>query len=259
MVVLLQENATTLLTAGGVVGTVATGILAGRGGIKAAHILEDEKMRRFVELAVENPTPAKDEIKAEIVLSTKDKIWVAGPQFIPSVIVGVATITSIITSHRMSSAKVAALAAAYGLAERNFGEYKEKVAEKLSGPKQAAIREELAQEQADRTPGAGKVVFVEGEVLCFDQPTSRYFNSTVENIRRAANATNAEVFNHGYASASYFYSELGLPSNVWSGEVGWTADLLCEVDIDTILSEGGRPCVAVNFKHMPKADFRPNY
>jgi hypothetical protein len=40
------ENASTLLTAGGVVGVVATGLLAGRAGLKAGVILEEAKPRR---------------------------------------------------------------------------------------------------------------------------------------------------------------------------------------------------------------------
>jgi hypothetical protein len=254
-----KENASTLLTAGSVVGTVATAVLAGRAGFKAAEIIEDEKAKRFVELAVENSTPTKEEIKAEITLSTKDKVWVVWPQFIPPVITGTATVAAIIMSHRMSSAKVAALAAAYGLAERNFSEYKEKVAEKLTGPKQQQVVDDLAQDRVSRTDGYQNIVMVEGEVLCFDEPTARYFRSTMENIKSAVNATNAEILHHDHASAGFFYEELGLPGTSWTDEVGWNTDQLLDLKYSTVMSPDGRPCIAIDFKVLPKAEYIPKH
>lgn len=254
-----NANSAALLTAGGVVGTVATAVLAGRAGFKAAEIIEDEKTKRFVELAVENSTPTKDEIKAEITLSTKDKIWVVWPQFIPPVIVGTATIASIVMANRVSAQKAAALAAAYGLAERNFGEYKEKVAEKLTGPKQQQVDDEIAQDRVNQTDGYQNIVMVEGEVLCFDEPTARYFRSTMENIKSAVNATNAEILHHDHASAGFFYEELGLPGTSWTDEVGWNTDQLLDIKYSTVMSPDGRPCIAIDFKVLPKAEYIPKH
>src|SRR3954464_7904589 len=163
-VTVLQENSSTLLTAGGVVGTVATAILAGRGGIKAGRILREAE----ADLRVDN---ANDDLE----LPTMDKFKLAAPQFIPPIVTGTLTVTSIIFANRMSAQKAAALAAAYGLAERNLSEYKDKVAEKLTGPKKQAVDDELAQDRVSKTDGYQNIVIVEGEVLCFDEPTARYF------------------------------------------------------------------------------------
>jgi len=241
---LASENATTLLTAGGVVGTVATAILTGRASIKAYQIIEAE-------------TKVADE--EDIELTTARKVLIVAPHFVPPVITGAATITAIVMANRMSAQKAAALAAAYGLAERNFSEYKEKVAEKLTGPKQSAVVDELAQERVDRTPGHEAIIVVEGEVLCFDQPTGRYFRSTMEDINRAVNSTNAEILHHDYASASYFYEELEMPATTWTDEVGWNTDQLLELSISTVLDPKGRPCIAIDFKSLPKMDYVPKH
>lgn len=248
--VLLQENSTTLLTAGGVIGTVATAVLAGRGGFKAAEIIrvETKKLNQDAE--------SMDEVQE---LPTRTKVLAVAPQFIPPVITGTATIASIIMAHRMSSAKIAALAAAYGLAERNLGEYKEKVAEKLTGPKKTAIDDELAQDRVSKASGHENIVIVEGEVLCFDEPTARYFRSTMENLRAAVNATNAEILHHEHASAGFFYEEIGLPGTTWTDEVGWNRDHLLELKYSTVLSPDGRPCIAIDFKTAPRADYVPKY
>lgn len=249
---LVSENATTLLTAGGVVGTIATAGLTGRAAVRSYIKLQAEQIIQQSEnsdiLDPEAELPKLDTM-------TQAKIIV--PEFIPPVITGTATITAIIFAHRMSSAKIAALAAAYGLAERNFGEYKDKVTEKLTGPKKQQIDDELAKEAIEKTPGSEKIVFVEGEVLCLEKPGGRYFNSTMESIKSAVNATNAEVFNHGFALASFFYDELGLRPTTWSEQVGFNAENLCGLTYTTDLAPGNRPCIVIDFDRLPKTDYDP--
>jgi hypothetical protein len=247
-----SENATTLLTAGGVVGVVTTGILAGRAGVKTARLLDEATAEKKIAQREETELASVRE------LSRTERLVLVGPQFIPPVIAGGATITAIVFANRMSTSKAAALAAAYGLSQKQFEEYKEKVAEKLTGPKKQQIDDELAQERANRSPGSGQIVIVEGgDVLCFDQPTGRYFKSTMEKINRAVNRTNEEIINGEYASANFFYEELEMPPTTWGDEVGFNQDNMVVLDISTILSpeDESTPCLAINFKRLPTADY----
>ena len=129
------------------------------------------------------------------------------------------------------------------------------MAEKLTGPKQTAIDDELAQESVNKTGGSDQVVIVEGEVLCFDKPGGRYFNSTMETIRQAVNTTNAEVFNHGFALLSFFYEELGLGPTTWSEEVGFNREHILELTYSTAMAPGNRPCIVIDFARLPKAEY----
>lgn len=251
-----QNNATTLLTAGGVAGVIATAVLTARAAFGAA---EDMHVERVVKLSEQIDLMDPDANTELPDLETMTKLKIAAPHFIPPVITGAATITAIIMSNRMSAQKAAALAAAYGLAERNFGEYKAKVEEKLTGPKATQIDDELAQESVDKTPGSGQVVIVEGEVLCHDKTGGRYFNGTMEKIRQAVNTTNAEVFNHGFARLSFFYNELGLDETTWSDEVGFNMENLLELKYSTSMAPGNKPCIVIDFARLPKADFHPKY
>jgi hypothetical protein len=247
--VLLSENATTLLTAGGVVGTVATAVLTGRATFKAVEIIQDESYETI---------EGTDKLKV-IFLSKTERVKLVWPLYIPPVLTGGLTVGSIIMANRMSAQKAAALAAAYGLAERNLSEYKDKVAEKLTGPKKQQIDDELAQDRVSKTDGYQNIVIVEGEVLCFDEPTARYFHSTMENIKTAVNATNSEIIHHDHASASFFYEELDMPATSWTDEVGWNTDQLLELKYSTVLSPDGKPCIAIDFKVLPKADYIPKH
>lgn len=252
------ENAAALLTAGGVVGVVGTGVLSVRAGFKlgtkASEIRGEIFQKQYEEDEITVFRHETEEWRG-IDVPKKDLVIAAAPELIPPVVTGVVTIAAIIYSNRMSAQKAAALAAAYGLAERNFAEYKEKVSEKLTGPKQDAVKDELAQERVDRTSGSENVVIVEGEVLCFDSPGGRYFNSTVERIRQAANTTNAEVLSRGFAPVSFFYYELKLPQPDWSSQIGFGPENLLELDFSTTMAPGQKPCIAIDFKRPPQMEY----
>jgi hypothetical protein len=250
----VSANAAVLLTGGGVVGTVATGLVAWRGGYKTAEKIGNDKVQDLADqLSVDS------EAYASADLDKWDKAKIAIPQALPPIVIGGATIASIIMGHKVSAQKAAALAAAYGLAERNLSEYKAKVEEKLTGPKKTAIEDEIAQDRVTRTSGHENIVIVEGEVLCFDEPTGRYFRSTMEDIKTAVNSTNAEILNHEFANASFFYEELGLPATTWTDEVGWNHDQLLDLKYSTVLTPDNKPCISIDFKVLPKAEYVPKH
>lgn len=254
---LLQENATTILTVGGVVGTVTTAVLTGRSTFQAAERILLEEADRIAE--VRPHTPPGETVTIEP-LTTKDKVKLIWLLYIPPVAAGVITVSSIIMANRMSAQKVAALAAAYGLSEKQFREYKDKVTEKVTGPKATAIDDELAQDRVNNTPGGGTIVIMDGEVLCFDEPTGRYFRSTMDAINKAVNRTNEEILHHNYASASFFYEELGLKPTTWSDDVGWNVNNLVDLKISTVLApENQRPCLSIDFRYLPSADYIRGY
>lgn len=245
-----EANTQLLLTAGGVVGTAATGVLAWRGGYKTGQNV----------LFQENAVLERENEPVEFLnnpMSTTDKIKLGAVDALPPLLIGTATIISIIMGHKVSAQKAAALAAAYGLSQKQFEEYKEKVAEKLTGPKAQQIDDELAQDRVSRTPGHENIVVIEGEVLCFDEPSGRYFHSTMEKIKQAVNATNAEILHHDHANLGFFYDELELPGTAWSDEVGWNTDNLLELKYSTVLSPDKKPCIAINFQTSPRMDYIP--
>jgi len=255
----LTENSSVLLTAAGVVGTVATGVLAGRGGFKANQVISEAQLEKHAMLEHEANATGTDVPSFPPKLTKVELLTVVGPHILPPIVTGAATITAIIFAHRMNAQKIAALAAAYTLAERNLSEYKEKAAEKLTGPKRQQIDDELAQEAVSKTPGHNTFVIGDGEVLCFDKANGRYFKSTKQQIDQAVNATNAEINNHDHASASYFYEELGLNATTWSDMMGFNRDNLVELTYSTALTDDDKPCIVIDFKRFPQEDYVPKH
>jgi hypothetical protein len=239
---LLNDNSTTILTSIGVVGTATTAYLTGRASFKAAELI------------------AQKEQIAEESLSRKEKIELVWPLYISPVTVGATTIGSIIMANRMASKEVAALALASSISERAFQEYKAKVVEKLGSTKDTAIRDAVAQDRIDKNPPSREIILAgTGEVLCFDMLTGRYFQSTVETIKKAENTINYDIVNHMYASLSQFYDEIGLPATPYSDTVGWNINNRCEVKFSTVMSTDDRPCIAVDFHFLPIAEYARLY
>lgn len=243
----LKDNITTVLTAGGVVGTAATGVLAFRAGMKYQHVVATESLYRWEKREKgEEPTPI---VKME---SAWDKAKIAAVPLIPPLAAGGLTIGSIIMAHRMSAAKAAALAAVYGISQKQLEEYKAKLEEKLGLSKYEKAKTEMAQERANNTPGSGAIVIFGDEVLCFDEATGRYFKSTMEKIRRAQNQCNQQILETGFADAGQFYSLVDLPGTRWSDDVGW--DKPFDVTVSTIIVDD-KPCLSLDFNPLPVLDY----
>jgi hypothetical protein len=237
------DNSPAILTAIGITGTVATAYLSGKAAIKANQILQETAELHALEL--------NDRFRLQ------EQLRLTWKEFVPPVVTGLITVSAIFGANRIGSKRAAAMATAYSLSERAFMEYKDKVVEKVGAKKEQEVRDEVAQDRVDRNPVENNTVIITdgGEVLCYDQYTGRYFKSSMESLKRAENAVNYTINHRDYASLSDFYDEIGLPSTGVSDEVGWTTDQLLEIQFSTVLSEDGRPCIAIDFNHRPIRGF----
>jgi len=245
---LLNDNSTTILTAVGVVGTVGTAVLTGRASFKAAELIAQKQH----DLEEELKFP-----ETHVTQSKTEKFKLVWPQFLPPVATGIITVTSIVMANRISSKKIAALTIAGGISERALQEYKDKVVERLGARQDEKLRDEIAQDRVNKTPPTSAEVMMvgNGQVLCFDSLTGRYFNSTVEDIKRAENRVNYEIINFMNCSLSLFYEEIGLPPTVYTDSVGWNMNNHFEVKFSTVMSEDQRPCISIDFSRLPTYDY----
>ena len=243
---LVNENSTTILTGVGAAGVAATAVLTGRATFKAARIIDEAAL----EVTHENNAGVKKEFTK---VETVKLVW--RHYVLPSV-VGVGTISAIILAHKISAKRIAALTLAAGVSERTLKEYKEKVIEKFGENKATAVRDEIAQDRVNANPAHKELVAVgTSDVLCYDAYTGRYFLSTVENIKKAENEINYELLHFGSASLSEFFDKIGLSATSYSDLHGWNSNHLLEVTISTTKTPDDRPCIAVDFKNPPIADY----
>lgn len=248
---LLEHHSTTILTGVGVGGTVATAVLTGRASFKAARLIDNEyKVKTEAWREGETHLPPEVMTKPQIV----KLVW---KFYLPPAAAGVLTVTSIVVANKISSKKIAALAVAGGISERALQEYKDKVVEKLGERQDQKIRDDVAQDRINKHPLDSREVILAGtgEVLCYDMLTGRYFQSTVEDIKRAENHINSEILNHLGASLAEFHDEIGLPATPYTDSVGWGGTDLVKVHFSTVMTPDNRPCIAIDFDRPPVPEY----
>lgn len=235
----VADNSPAILTAMAVAGVATTAFMTGRAVPKALEIIKEA------------------EEEADEPLTTQQHVQLTLHCYIPAVGVGIATIACIIGSSAMHSKRNAALMSMYTLTETSFKEYQAKVTEQIGAGKERKVRDELAQEYVDKHPVSSSQVIITGggDVLCLDTLSGRYFESSVEKIRRAQNDINALMIHDMYASQNDFYQRLGLSGTSQGEEFGWKAEELMEIDFTTTLAEDGRPCIVLNYRTQPVRNY----
>jgi hypothetical protein len=236
-----EDNAPAILTGFGIAGTLATAYLAGDASFKAARLI-DEAQR--IENEQEKSHP----------LDKKEKFKLTWSLYLPAAGAGCATVGCIYFANRISSKRLAALAAAYTIAEKANSEYKEKVLEMLGKDKEEKVRASVQQDRIDRDPDLDGMIDSEmedGRVRCKDAWSGRYFRSTMEEIKEAQNNVNYQILNNQYASLTDFYTQLCLEKTKESDDVGWNSDKMMEITFTSAIDSKKRPVLVMDFAVAP--------
>lgn len=201
----LKRNGSTILTSLGAVGTVATAITAVKATPKALKTIEQA-----------------EEEKGEKLTKT-EAIVVAGPAYIPTILMGTATIACIFGANVLNTRKQAALISAYTLLDSSYKEYKDKVKELYGEDADMNVKNELAKDKHDvnTTVNANKRLF-------YDEYSERYFESTIENVMRAEYELNRMIAIEYGVFLNEFYELLGIDTVDYGDFLGWSTYELCE-------------------------------
>lgn len=229
----VKSNAPEILTGLGVTGVITTSYLSGKASYEAATFLE----------RMDLPSERKERIKKQI-----KETW---RFYIPAGISGVLTIGCIVGASRASGKRTAAAVAAYSLTEKAFSDYKEKVVEQIGKNKEQKVRDEIAQDTVTQNPPSSMMlVAVEGNVLCYEQYSGRYFWSTMEKLRSATNEINSRIVREDYVLLDEFYDLIFVSRTDASGSMGWGEAKLLELEFSAVLTEDNKPCMAFSYNYV---------
>lgn len=232
---LVSDNMPVILTSTAVAGLLSTTVLAVKATPNALRDIWDAQSEHDREIT-----------KVEMVKLTYQ-------YYIPAAIMGGATIAAIIGAHSVHTKRQAAIASLYTLTDRAYSEYKEKVAERIGEKKEKEIHDEVVQDRVTKTGDESSqvVIFDESKVLCYDNYTGVFFESSKEILARAQNEVNAECINNSYASQNEFYKRVGLPVTPFGEEVGWRPDTMLDLIFSSGITEDGRPYLAIDYRTNP--------
>lgn len=244
---IISKNSPTILTGLAVGGLVTTVIFTHKAAIKAHVLVENEQFKLTDE--------QEGVFHNEIILTPKEILKLTWTLYIPAACMGTATIACIIGSNSINQRRNAALATVYNLTKVAFKEYEDKVVEQIGKNKATKIKDEIAAERLKKNPvGDAEVIFTgQGDVMCYDSLSGRYFKSDIEKIRRTINEMNKTLLNDMWVGLNDLYYELGLSDTKLGELMGWELDNgLVDVSFSTQLTDKGEPCLVLNYEVVPK-------
>lgn len=202
----IKQNASTILTCVGGVGVVATSVMAVKATPKALQLLE-----------------AAEKEKGEK-LTTLETFKVAGPVYIPSVVMGVTTLACIFGANALNKRQQASLMSAYALLDSSYKDYKKKVTELYGESTNHIVKTEVAKDKYEKT---AVIKSDEAEKqLFYDTFSNRYFESTMETVLKAEYEINKKITEFAGANVNEFYDWLGIPPIPSGDDYGWVDDVL---------------------------------
>jgi hypothetical protein len=189
---------------------------------------------------------------------TKLRFKLVWKEYVPAVVIGTITLTAIFGANHISTRRAAALASAFTVSQKLADEYKDKVLAKIGKNKEGQIRDEIAQDQADRAvalaPNQDVQFLKPGMHWWVDGFSGRFFQSDMETVRGIVNDFNEDLLKSGSASLSDFWEKFGLDSTDCSDELGWTDQGIMRPDYRLADTKYG-PTYVISFAVKPIRDF----
>lgn len=237
----LKASSPTILSCIGIVGVVATAATAVQATPKAL-------------LLIEEATEEKGEI-----LTKLETIRVAGPCYIPSVLIGFGTIASIAGANILNGRKQAALTSSYIFLDRSFKEYRKKVDELFGENADKFVESAVVHdryEESEFTPKGEKLIF-------YEEHYGKFFERTMLEVQDAEYLLNRKLATDGEASLNDFFDFLGLPEMEIGDSLGWSQQLICDffnpawIDFEHELTtmDDGMECYIIHISISPTSDY----
>lgn len=234
----LSKNSSSILTGCGIAGIVVTAITAVYATMEASEKINDA-----------------EEVKQEP-LTNKEVVKVAWKSYIPVAIAGVSSAACFVGAQTINMRRNMALATLYSMTANNFSDYREAVVKKLGEKKEEEVRDEVSRKQLEKNPvSSSEVLIGDGDTLCYDSWSGRYFKSSIEKIRGAVNTINHDLNSELTIPLNDFYFLLNLSSTVGGDETGWNIDNPMKVYFSSQIAENNEPCIVINYYTKPMEDY----
>lgn len=237
----LKRNSATILTCVGAAGVIATSVTAVKATPKAILLLEDAKEEKGEEL------------------TKLETVKIAGPAYIPSIVLGVSTLACIFGANMMNKRGQASLMSAYALVDNAYKDYRGKVDELYGKEAGSAVRAGLAKDKYEENP----IEVHEGNFLYYDFHSGRYFEASPSFVKTAEYELNRKLMMDDCAYLNEWYYLLDLEPLEHGLDFGWStcanSDMYWQTWVDfhheKVIMDDGLECVIISFMQEPYPDF----
>lgn len=244
----LQKHSPEILVVAGIVGAVASAVMACKATTKLSEITEESKAHLdAIHTAMENPESmpdgdySEDDGKKDLTIVYAQTAGKIIKLYAPSIILGTLSIGAILTSNNMLRKRNMALATAYAAVDKSFKEYRSRVVERFGEELDRELKYNIRKEQVEETivdeNGEEKTVTKEVEVVdssaisdfarFYDDGCLGWTKDPEMNLmflRRQQDAANDRLKDKGYLFLNEVYEMLGIPRSKAGQSVGWIYD-----------------------------------
>ena len=243
----LKKHSPEILVVGGVVGLVASGVMACKATTKLSAILDDskEQIELFDKVAA-NPEMVNEEYTVEDAEKDKKIVKVqtavkVAKLYAPSIAVGVVSIGAIFASNNIMRKRNVALGAAYATVDRAFKDYRNRVVDRFGEELDKELRYNLKTKEVKVIveDENGKKKTVKRNIKYMDSPMPSEFAVIYDDgcagwtkdpednkffLIQQQRYANERLKSRGYLSLNEVYELLGFPSTKAGQVVGWLYD-----------------------------------
>ena len=242
-----KKHSPEILVVAGVVGTVASAVMACKATLKVNDILEETKVEiEKVTTVVADETISEEKYSEQDAKKDLAIIYAhTGIKFVklygPSIILGTLSITGILASNNILRKRNIALAAAYKAIDTGFKEYRSRVVERFGeeldkelryNVKAKEIKEKVVDENGKektvkKTINVADPNFYSDYARCYDDGCKGWVKDSEYNLmflRNTQSFMNEKLRAQGYLFLNDVYDALGIPRSKAGQVVGWIYD-----------------------------------
>ena len=240
----LKKHSPEILVVAGVVGVVASTVMACKATLKVNEVLDDasadiEKIHAAVEAGHTEAGAEYDEAegKKELAIVYAQSGVKFAKLYGPAVVLGAVSVGCIVASHRILSKRNVALAAAFASVDRGFKEYRGRVIERFGEELDRELKYNIKAKEVDERVvdenGEEKIVKKTVQVgeperspytKCFDEYCINWTKNAEDNLTFLLcqqNYANDRLQAKGHLFLNDVYEMLGLPKTKAGQVIGW--------------------------------------
>lgn len=247
----VKKHSPEILVAAGVVGVVTSAVLACRATTKLNDVLNDskdqiDKIHGYVEEHGFTEKYTEEDSKKDLtIVHTQTAVKVV-KLYAPAVIIGVASLGCILSSHKILNKRNAAIAAAYTAIDKSFKEYRGRVVDRFGADLDKELRYNIKAQEIEETvtDEKGKEKTVTNTVNAMDASDisdyARFFDVGNENwtkdpefnlmfLKHQQSQANDILKAKGHLFLNDVYEMIGIPKSQAGQAVGWIYDEKCPI------------------------------
>lgn len=241
-VLLTKKHSPEILMVTGVIGVVASTVLACKATLKAEDIIDEAKEKidniKLAKETFEEEKYSQEDYNKDMTVTYVQTGAAFAKLYAPAVLLGTASIACIIGSHGIMRKRNIALMAAYKALDQSFSDYRKRVVEEFGSEKDRllknGIRKEVVVVEETDEKGKTKSKTIEVDALdpngvsqyakFFDEGCSQWSKSPEYNLtylRCQQNYANDLLKSRGHVFLNEVYDMIGVPRTKAGAIVGW--------------------------------------